>query len=98
MKENFSIEKHRNNDILNVILRGDLDGSGAWELLNELKENCSGVNKVVIQTRFLNHLYPFGKDTVIKHLYLLERPLHVVDADKELRQIIIKFQKHRTLH
>ena len=89
--ENLSIEKRRNNKQLEVILKGRLDGNGAWELLNDLKDNCADIDEVVIQTKFLGNPCLFGKRMVLNHLYFLDRPLNVLDADRDSHRIIIQF-------
>lgn len=95
MNENLSITKQRHNNQLNVILKGNLDGNSAWELLNDLKDSCTDIDKVVIQTESLRDQHLFGKRMVLNHLYFLDRPLDVVDADNELHKIIIQFKNNR---
>ena len=79
MASNFKISIHRNSDSLGLKLMGDFDGTSACELLNALKENCDGVDRVFIHTTGLKDIYPFGQDTFQNSLYLLkDRPFRLV--------------------
>jgi len=72
MASNFKISVHRNSDSLELKLMGDFDGTSACELLNFLKENCDGADRVFIHTSGLKDVYPFGRDTFQNRLYLLK--------------------------
>ncbi|MFC1839348.1 hypothetical protein ACFL1N_07200 [Thermodesulfobacteriota bacterium] len=65
---NFRITIHRDDKNLHLKLKGDFDGSSAWELINNLKENCGGISKVFIDTNRLKYIHPFGKGTLQKNL------------------------------
>ena len=60
MAENFRIFIHKNSDSLHLKLSGDFDGSSAYELLNSLKQNFSGISKIFIHTSCLKTVHPFG--------------------------------------
>lgn len=63
MASNFRILFHRNSDNLHLKLAGDFDGSSALELLNVIKQKCSGASKVIIHTSSLKNIHPFGLAT-----------------------------------
>ena len=48
MAYNFRIFIRRNSDSLNLELRGDFDGSSAFELVNALKAHHGKVKKIMI--------------------------------------------------
>jgi anti-anti-sigma regulatory factor len=53
---------HRTVDTLHINLRGDFDGSAAFELLNTLKENLNNSKHIFIDTNSLKQIYPFGRE------------------------------------
>ncbi len=93
MAINFKIDKHRNKDILSMVLTGDFDGSSAWELIYALKESCEGINKVIIKTNGIGKVYPFGADIASNNLYMIKRPLRIKSNDHIPDQIILEFIK-----
>ena len=62
MAHNFKIFMHRTIDNLHLNLKGDFDGSSAFELLNILKENLDSAKRILIDTSNLKKIYPFGQD------------------------------------
>lgn len=44
MAANFTIDKHRSNDTLEIVLKGDLDGSSAWAVIHEIKKIGAGID------------------------------------------------------
>lgn len=68
MASNFKILFHRNAENLHLKLLGDFDGSSAWELINSLKNNCYGINRIFIHTNCLKHVHPFGREVLQKNL------------------------------
>jgi hypothetical protein len=62
MANNFRINTHRTFDHLTIFLVGDFDGSSAFELLNTLKENLNRSRCILIDTRNLKEVYPFGRE------------------------------------
>ena len=68
MASNFKISTHRNTNNLHLKLMGDFDGTSAFELLNVLKKNSSGIHQVFIHTSRLKNIYPFGRDIFQKNL------------------------------
>ena len=63
MSNNCKIEFNRNRGNLNVSLKGDFDGSSAWELIHLLHEQYDGEGYVFIDTKQLRTIRPFGGDT-----------------------------------
>lgn len=41
---------------------GDFDGSSAFEMLNALSENLNNANCILIDTKKLREVYPFGRE------------------------------------
>ena len=62
MAHNFKIFMHQTVDNLHLNLRGDFDGSSAFELLNTLKENLNSTKRILIDTNNLKKIYPFGRE------------------------------------
>ena len=78
MAANFKIFLHRKNGSLELKLTGDFDGTSACELLNVLGKDYDGLVRVLIDTRDLKTIFPFGVDTFRNNLYLLKhRRLHL---------------------
>lgn len=88
MASNFKISVRRQNGSLHLKLIGDFDGTSACELLNFLQDNCDGVARVLINTRGLKEVYPFGVDTFQNSLYLLkDRPFRLMFTGKNCASI-----------
>jgi len=68
MASNFKILIHRNDENLHVKLLGDLDGSSAWELIDGLKKQCHGINRIFIHTNSLEQVHPFGREVCKRYL------------------------------
>ncbi len=62
MASNFKIRMHQTVDNLRINLRGDFDGSSAFELLNTLKKNMNDTKCILIDTNNLKKIYPFGQE------------------------------------
>jgi hypothetical protein len=62
MANNFKIIIHRTDDNLHICLRGDFDGSSAFELFNALKKNLNSSKCILIDTNRLKEIYPFGRE------------------------------------
>ena len=69
--KHFIIIMHRTVDNLHINLRGDFDGSSAFELLNTLRENLNNTKCILIDTNNLNKIYPFGQDVFDYNIPLL---------------------------
>ena len=79
MALNFKIlSKHKSKN-LHLKLIGDFDGSSALELINMLKENYSKAEKIVIDTRGLCSVLPFGRGVFWKNC---------TDFNKKSRKVI----------
>jgi hypothetical protein len=63
MSTNFQVAFKRRNGNLHVHPRGDFDGSSAFELIRLLGRKYDGNGKVVIDTRRLRKIHPFGSST-----------------------------------
>jgi hypothetical protein len=87
------MDRHRTGDTLNIKLKGDLDGSSAWQLLHLLEESCKGINRVIIQTDGLKRICPFGYNTFMNNLYILHQPLRSITNENDKGQIIVEFTK-----
>lgn len=74
MAHNFKIFKHRTDEILHINMRGDFDGSSAFELLNALKENLNSTKRIIIDTNKLKKIYPFGQEVFNYNLSKLPDP------------------------
>ena len=68
MSKNFQIEVKRLHDKLHVTPRGDLDGSSAWEMVNLLGKHYQGDSQVIVDTRFLENIDPFGREVLRRQL------------------------------
>jgi hypothetical protein len=70
MSTNFQVAFKRHNGNLHVHPSGDLDGSSAFELIRLLSRKYDGNGEVVIDTRKLRNVFPFGssifQDNVIE--------------------------------
>jgi hypothetical protein len=62
MAHNFKIFIDRTIDNLHLNLKGDFDGSSAFELLNVLEENLNSTKRILIDTNNLKKIYPFGRE------------------------------------
>ena len=62
MAHNFKISTHRTINNLYIQLKGDFDGSSAFELFNTLKENLNSTKCILIDTNKLKAVYPFGRE------------------------------------
>jgi hypothetical protein len=60
MSTNFHVAFKRYNGNLHVHPSGDLDGSSAFELIRLLNRKYDGNGEVVIDTRKLRKVFPFG--------------------------------------
>jgi hypothetical protein len=62
MAQNFKISINRTSDNLYIRLKGDFDGSSAFELFNTLKDNLNSTKCILIDTNKLKAVYPFGRE------------------------------------
>jgi hypothetical protein len=60
MASNFRIFIHRKNGKHYLNLKGDLDGSSAFELINVIKAHHGKAGTIVINTSDLSLIHPFG--------------------------------------
>jgi hypothetical protein len=62
MAQNFKISINRTSDNLYIRLKGDFDGSSAFELFNTLKANLNSSKCILVDTNKLKAVYPFGRE------------------------------------
>jgi hypothetical protein len=72
MSSNFEIIVARISNGLVLNLKGDFDGTSAYELINFLKECPCDIPKIFIHTNDLKTVFPFGRDLFRKFLYCVE--------------------------
>ncbi len=60
MSANFKINSHKNKEGLLLELRGDFDGSSAWELINMIMRMDRGRGCIVVNVENLGEVMPFG--------------------------------------
>ena len=60
MATNFRIAAHRNSKNLHWKLRGDFDGTSAFELLEAIRSHSHHSSKIFINTDGLKAVEPFG--------------------------------------
>ncbi len=79
MAMNFRISRHRSNNVLDLSLRGDFDGSSAMELLKVLEDSKTSVSRIIIHTNGLRNIHPFGKGVFQKDFPKINRsPVNVI--------------------
>jgi hypothetical protein len=75
MASNFRISLKRNRDNLHIILKGDFDGTSAFELVNTLEDQRGTLKKVFINTARLSKIHPFGQNILSKRLNALRKTI-----------------------
>jgi len=73
MALNFKISLKQKRKKLHLKLCGDFDGSSALELINTLKDNYSKAEEIVIDTRGLCSIHPFGRDVFRKNCTIFSK-------------------------
>ena len=63
MSTNFQVAFKKHNGNLHVHPSGDLDGSSAFELIRLMNQKYDGSGEVVVDTRRLRNVLPFGSST-----------------------------------
>ena len=69
MARNFRIQISQRNNDLYLDLRGDFDGTSAYQLLETLNKYYYGDGKVLINTKKLRNIVPFGMRVFHSGLY-----------------------------
>lgn len=67
MRCNFTMRFVRHNGALNIMLRGDFDGSFAQVLLDTLRRNCPDNQKIYVDTEALKSVQPSGSAVFQRH-------------------------------
>ena len=68
MASNFHLFQIPNRDSLHIHMRGDFDGTSAYELINALKNQNRDYFTVLIDTNDLNQIHDFGIDVFQRNL------------------------------
>lgn len=72
MATNFKIDVHRNDENLHLKLKGDFDGTSAYELLDVVRKRAANTSRVFIHTSSLRDIYPFGLHVFRSNLDILK--------------------------
>ena len=75
MSANFQIRVKSDNGDLFLMPKGDFDGNSAWELINMIEKKYDGRGQVVIDTRDLREMHPFGCSTFRCQFHQCRLPL-----------------------
>jgi anti-anti-sigma regulatory factor len=76
MASNFKLISYQKSDSLHLKLHGDFDGNSAFELINALSENKTGLHKALIDTSGLTIIYSFGREVYEKKIRIIKRQYH----------------------
>ena len=87
MAQNFRMLIRREEDNIHIELKGDFDGSSAYELYNALKDHSAKVGRIVINTGGISSIHPFGV-SVFKQLCSSNRGLHLFKIEGKYRKVI----------
>jgi len=70
---------------------GDFDGASAFDLLKVLRENCRGIESVIIHTTGLKNLYTYGRD-IFSNNYrgLIDKHIRLVFTGANKEEIMAK--------
>lgn len=74
MSTNNQMQFKKSNGNLHIQPKGDFDGSSAWELINLIHDQYDGKGRVIIDTRNLGQIHPFGCNTFQCRLNLRAMP------------------------
>ncbi|MBW2334226.1 MAG: anti-sigma factor antagonist [Deltaproteobacteria bacterium] len=72
MAKNFKIDAHRNDENLHLKLKGDFDGTSAYELLDIVRKRADHTSRVFIHTSNLRDIHPFGLHVFRSNLDILK--------------------------
>ena len=86
MASNFHLFQIPNRDSFHIHMRGDFDGTSAYELINALKNQNMAYFSVYIDTNDLNQIHDFGLDVFIRNL---------LGGNRSRNLIFIGRHKHR---
>ena len=97
MAHNFKMNIHCRIDKLFIRLTGDFDGNSAFELLNALSENLNNTKYILIDTKKLQEVYPFGRE-VFYHANMAFKikadvvlPDDIPGSSFEMRQVRLQY-------
>jgi anti-anti-sigma regulatory factor len=94
MAKNFKIDAHRNDENLHLKLRGDFDGTSAYELLNIVRKRAAHTSRVFIHTSNLRDIHPFGLHVFRSNLDILKgQSLEFVFTGKNASQFESNYAK-----
>jgi len=78
MASNFTMRFQRNNGSLDIIIKGDFDGSSAHALLEALRRKSDDMQKITVNTDGLKNIYDFGLTVFQGHLPSLNRQIEEI--------------------
>jgi len=87
MAQNFRILIRREKDIIHFELKGDFDGSSAFELYNAISDHSAKAVRIVINTGDISSIHPFGV-SVFRQLCSNNRGLHLFKIAGKYRKAI----------
>jgi len=72
MATNFKIDAHRNDENLHLKLKGNFDGTSAYELHDIVRTWADHTSRVFIHTSNLRDIHPFGLHVFRSNLDILK--------------------------
>ena len=87
MAQNFRMLIRREKDNIHIELKGDFDGTSAFELYNALKDHSAKVGRIIINTGGNSSILPFGV-SVFERLCSNNRGLHYLKIEGKYRKAI----------
>jgi len=86
--QNFKISINRTTENLYIRLKGDFDGSSAFELFNTLKDNLNRTQCILVDTHNLKAVYPFGREVFYyKFSKIKNQRIHIRFVGPDARQL-----------
>jgi hypothetical protein len=72
-------------------LTGDFDGASAFDLLEVLRKNRRGIERVIIDTAGLKEVYPYGRDIFSNNLHrFIDKSIRLVFGGGKEEKIMAK--------
>jgi len=71
MASNFKISLRKESETLHVRLKGDFDGTSAYQLIHALKNHSRTCRRILINTGSLKEVHLFGENVFRKNLGFL---------------------------
>ncbi|MBU2547311.1 MAG: hypothetical protein KKB20_02775 [Proteobacteria bacterium] len=87
MASNFKISRSASKGTTHLYLKGDFDGTSAYELIKEIDKACTKKNRILIYTNKLRKIYPFACGILQNGMsFRKDRLDRVRFADKKLKE------------